>query len=297
MAKSRASLLMSAVAAMCLFFSGGLAARVGNVDTDQSIDAYCVVDAGSSGSKVFLFYKQDRKTVFKAKKILTACNNGQFDLQGVSALAAYDFEMCNPNVSFDGEPHTSKVITNFSEYRVFLEQAITRLKADLQGETRENVTITNAQQILMMATAGMRLVSETGNQKAWGEICSQKIGEFKIAPIGDGCGTIPGTDEAYYEFLVDTEKRNRPDSVPFVLTAGGASIQIAMPLSQEDLEKYESIRFDLQEGLEEGCKAAKLLNGDQMPIFSKSKTCLDDFVAIKDINASHLNATSLLLVS
>ena len=144
-----------------------------------------------------------------------------------------------------------------------------------------------------MATAGMRLLTKKQNNDIWKTICKTEFNGYQFASIkSKKCGTIPGTQEAFYEWLANiaenSEIKNRDQSfeqITGTFTVGGASAQIAVPLlSTKMVESWEEMieRIETRFG---NCKDIMLPGGEHpIPIFSdvvNGVSCARDFIDIK----------------
>ena len=150
----------------------------------------------------------------------------------------------------------------------------------------------NKQNIPFMATAGMRLLTQKQNDAVWSNICGVeedlKDGEepgsgYKFAPQGDACGTIPGTQEAYYEWLANAAAGEQYMNTG-TFTIGGASAQIAIPLVNDVMIKAWNTMIKKVEDHYGDCSTIMLPDdAGPIPIFSDTETkkCARDFVDIK----------------
>ena len=144
-----------------------------------------------------------------------------------------------------------------------------------------------------MATAGMRLLTKKQNNDIWKNICKTEFNGYQFASIkSKKCGTIPGTQEAFYEWLANiaenSEIKNRDQSfeqITGTFTVGGASAQIAVPLlSTKMVESWEEMieKIETRFG---NCKDIMLPGGEHpIPIFSdvvNGVSCARDFIDIK----------------
>lgn len=234
------------------------------------------VDAGSSGSKVFVF--TPAKT---SAKFLTTCAKSK-PLQGLSALG-YSKAECEWKCG-------DKPLGDATKYAPMLLDLVASTYKKASGKTDFN-NVVGSQAVPMLATAGMRLVNQGTNDKIWGLVCGKAGSGLKFAPRGEKCGTIPGTTEAYYEFLANAA-HGQSKVLTGTFCIGGASAQISIPLkTDKDVAAFKQMKSKVQQELK--CSALKLADGQQAPVFSTSKKCIDDYIAYKPVSA--IKATQTVL--
>jgi len=131
----------------------------------------------------------------------------------------------------------------------------------------------------------MRLLSMAENQKVWGYICGKSYAGLTFAPAGDLCGTIPGTTEAYYEYLANAVA-GKSKSLTGTFTIGGASAQIAIPLkTPDDVTAFKEMRTRVASKID--CTKLQLPSGEQVPHFNAikeggpSQECIDDYITFR----------------
>lgn len=171
-----------------------------------------MVDGGSSGSKLFRLTGDGE--VPCTLRVLTECQDvSRFNLRGISALS-YNKSQCNPVVSVDPQdakqlsiqlcPEALAFSDNTRYARILLEQMrhMHERSPEREGDILSRPP-DNAKRIPTLATAGMRLLMEEQNHAVWSKVCGVKPddGKYAFATESQKCGTIPGTTEAYYEFL------------------------------------------------------------------------------------------------
>eukprot|EP00930_Biecheleria_cincta_P015270 TRINITY_DN12793_c0_g1_i1.p1 TRINITY_DN12793_c0_g1~~TRINITY_DN12793_c0_g1_i1.p1 ORF type:complete len:560 (+),score=86.38 TRINITY_DN12793_c0_g1_i1:147-1826(+) len=259
-----------------------------HADEAHSAADILLVDAGSTGSKVFAFFDGRNASA----KLYTACDEPHKDAghtnKGVAALE-YRKEDCDWLVGALGP---AKPLESRSEY---VKELLTLLvdtyktgsgKTDLQY-------VQNKAAVPILATGGMRLLSQEANQDVWGLLCGKTHAGLTIAPAGDLCGTIPGTKEAYYEYLANAALgKNRVLGGTF--TIGGSSAQIALPLvSEQEVTAFRNLKEAIVKEVD--CTELRIPSGEQAPIFNTNrkggpkKECIDDFIVYmpeEEINAS-----------
>jgi hypothetical protein len=216
-----------------------------------------MADAGSSGTKLFVGPKGGNMT---NTKVESACeshfcdNNGCYDkkceYQGLAALAC-------PTVNSTCTISADKVNL---QANLTVEQLRTELPKQLRANLRDmraslNCTDSEAY-VPLMATAGMRLLTDDESKAIWDNVCGRPTGETVgfypqesrviDAALGETpmCGTISGTTEAYFEYIADWKQlgSNQSDDVCRVsLTMGGASSQIAVRVTSAQLDGLKGI--------------------------------------------------------
>lgn len=265
-----------------------------------------LIDAGSTGSKAFAFFDSRNASA----KLYTECDELHKDAlhtnRGVAALG-YRKGDCDLLVRSRGP---AKPLANRSDY----VNALLTLLADTYktGSGKTDLQyVKNKAAVPILATGGMRLLSQEANKDIWGLLCGKTHDGLTIAPAGDLCGTIPGTKEAYYEYLANVATgKNTVLSGTF--TIGGASAQIALPLVNEQ----EVIMFgNLKEAIaqEIDCTDLRVPSGEQAPIFNTNRKggpkqeCIDDYIVYMpkeqinatkevkaDIQISHIHGLGLI---
>lgn len=256
-----------------------------------------LVDAGSSGTKVFTFSPAKAE-----EKLLTQCSEANQregrTLQGIASLS-YDKADCEwqigPNAVLGSDVWAPlpRAEPDFAETVLKLLAGTFASSSGKAGVT----SVKNRNEVPIMATAGMRLVSQEGNAKVWSYVCGKNGSGFTFAPAGESCGTIPGTTEAYYEFLSNAAQGEGRRDLTGTFTIGGASAQIAIPLrTARAVEAFRNLSAAIAEDLD--CQKLTLADGSLVPVFSrggpaKAKdarlSCLEDYIAFRpaqDIRAS-----------
>lgn len=252
-----------------------------------------LVDAGSSGSKVFAFYPQQA-----TQKLYTRCSDakrkaGKVPNLGIASLA-YNKADCEWQVGSDAEkPPVLTPLDVETDYAGLLLKLLSDTYLQASGKPDLHNVI-NRGSVPMLATAGMRLVSGAENAKVWSYLCGKSGSGLTLATTGTKCGTIPGTTEAYYEFLANAAKGNGDKVLTGTFTIGGASSQISIPLkTSQDVKDFEILKAAIADELD--CTKLKLVDGSVAPIFNAhrkggpSKECIDDYITFKpvmDIKAS-----------
>lgn len=274
----------------------------------QSPSGMVFVDAGSSGSKVCSFPGGIIET---CEKVLTECSCGikscadegcrqmkreertRMSLKGVSALS-YEIDVCQPDVHVkNGESMLLTEEAQREHYAFRLLEGAKRLKQerDICGDPKDRdgepcPPAINKDNVPILATAGMRLLTREEDQKVWGGICGKEHGGYSFAD-GDGpdCGTISGTEEAYYEFLAaNTAAITRKTAqLAGTVTIGGESAQIGVPLRGDQVDEFALLYTFVEEALGD-CSEIKLPSGEPIQTFRKNK-CARDFVDIVPLSS------------
>lgn len=201
-----------------------------------------MVDAGSSGSKVFAFSGNKTATA----KLLTQCTEAKraegMTNMGLASLA-YSKESCNWQI---GEKDLAP-LAQAADYANSLLKLLRDTYTSSSG--KKNVDeVKNRGSVPVLATAGMRLLSQSANGKVWSNVCGKSGAGFTIAPAGPQCGTIPGTTEAFYEFVSNAAYGRGSRVLTGTFTIGGASAQIAIPLMKpQDVEDFEALKASIAE--------------------------------------------------
>eukprot|EP00931_Biecheleriopsis_adriatica_P052933 TRINITY_DN30885_c0_g1_i1.p1 TRINITY_DN30885_c0_g1~~TRINITY_DN30885_c0_g1_i1.p1 ORF type:complete len:517 (+),score=108.30 TRINITY_DN30885_c0_g1_i1:183-1733(+) len=253
---------------------------------------FVMVDAGSSGSKLF-GYSSERGSEKRSAKVLTFCEDrsdmtpSENSLHGLAALS-YSADTCTlvavpPN-------DTRRVLHSPLDFAPLLLKSLFKLVtgSDAEAQAPEKLLgrVENRARVPILATAGMRLLSQSVNEKVWGLVCNRSTAGFSFAHRGSMCGTIPGTEEAYFDFLANamSDSGSSPPSGTF--TMGGASAQIAIPLMTErDAADFRSMRSAVLEEL--NCSTLRLADGSAAPVFrpqsglSPDKACIEDYLSFK----------------
>lgn len=208
-----------------------------------------MVDAGSSGSKLFSYGPNGKE------KVLTNCDEASVKqgktLKGLSAyLYAAKKECTLENKHQTSEGVFEKYDPNPDTPAGYKDLLLKRLKV-------LNHNPENKKKIPMMATAGMRLLSQEENHQVWEDVCGEDHDGFQFAPADGGfCGTIPGTREAYFEWGAMVANTGNPNVGAF--TIGGASAQISIPIFDEDtLAKFRAMKARIKTAFN-GCKEVYL---------------------------------------
>jgi len=238
-----------------------------------------MVDAGSSGSKLSSFQGDGSQSI----KVLTSCTSKpkEYPLKGLSALKYDPDSECVLDV--DGMP-----LNNKDDYATNLLEKLQRLH-ECGDCTRacsnpSKAAATNRGSIPILATAGMRLLTNQENREVWNRVCGRNVGDYKFAQDGN-CGTISGTQEAYYEFLAANLKKATPGGpMTATVTIGGESAQIAVPLTTPQLGRFAEL-YQRIKNVVKDCTEIRLpnTNEDPIPIFGKNADCVRDFVDVRVI--------------
>lgn len=248
-----------------------------------------IVDAGSSGSKVFAFTPDKTTATFYTECCKDLERGDRGKLHGVAALA-YSKAECEWQVG-DNAEHLEP-LGGLQRYANLLLQSLATTYKAASGKI-DMTDVVASQDVPILATAGMRLVSQAANDRIWSVICGRAGSGLAFASRGEHCGTIPGTTEAYYEFLANAAN-GESRTLTGTFTVGGASSQIAIPLRTEaDVAAFDKLRADIEAELD--CTAITLADGQLAPIFSARReggprtVCLDDYISIRlarDINVT-----------
>jgi len=236
-------------------------------------------DAGSSGTKVLAYEDAGNTKVGSSVKFTSKCNASPF--QGNSAFGVEGDSCTHITTKND----TSKAKENTAEqpqdsvaYGKFLATMAHLLSPDAS----------NKGEMPALATAGNRIISKKMNDKIWGTegtpgLCGQAAKDdpsTKIAPIGEKCGTIPGTREALFEHVAfHVEHAAQPkykQDHRALFTSGGASAQISIPIykpkdKQLFLEAVARVTSEFAEAecAAGKCKGIKTPGGKSLPYFTK----------------------------
>lgn len=241
-----------------------------------------MVDAGSSGSKVFAFCPSKAQG-----KLRTVCSDAKkkagMTNKGIAALA-----YSKPDCEWQIGPSGKKLVPLARQQPDYVE-ALLKLLGDTYASASgkpDLSRITNSDAVPMLATAGMRLLSQPDNDRVWSFICGKSAYGFKLAEAGEKCGTIPGTTEAYYEFLANAVKGRASRLLTGTFTIGGASAQISIPLkTPQDVKDFNALKASVAADLD--CTQLKLADGNAAPVFNRvrqggpTKDCVDDYITYR----------------
>lgn len=253
---------------------------------------FMFVDAGSSGSKVFTFTPEKSKATFYTECREDLAKPGM--LHGLAALS-YSQAECEWQVGTNSRQMES--LEGGTEH--YAERLLTVLVDTYKTASKKKdlSDVVGSQNVSILATAGMRLISQATNDRIWGQVCGQAGSELAFAARGEHCGTIPGTTEAYYEYLANAV-HGSSRALTGTFTVGGASAQIAIPLrTDEDVVAFENLRSKVMGMLD--CTALKLDDGQAAPIFNTKreggaqKECIDDYVTFRPTSAIHARKSTL----
>lgn len=201
-----------------------------------------MVDAGSSGSKLFSFDPDTQE------KVLTNCDKEAVDagktLKGLSAFLYAGDSTCkleskvagNKKKQIADRPIDPPPVTAANYRDVLLKELKTM-----------NQQPSNGNKIPMMATAGMRLLTKEENDQVWKDICGKSHEGLEFNTMDSGfCGTIPGTREAYFEWGAMVSNTKDPTFGAF--TIGGASAQIAIPLfTDKAVAEFKKMKHEVRD--------------------------------------------------
>lgn len=259
-----------------------------------------LVDAGSSGSKVFAFSSGKGEG-----KLLTRCTDENRQAgrtnQGIAALAYSKAECAWQIGSYEKE------LKPLAKEQPDYAKAVLELLADTYKRSSGKSTlegIRNRHNVPILATAGMRLLSQAANSKVWSYVCGQSGSGLTLAEGGQSCGTIPGTTEAYYEYLANAAQGAGNKVLTGTFTIGGASAQISIPLkTQKDVADFTTLRATIKRDLD--CAKLKLADGSTAPVFNKegygeTSKCVDDYITFmpkSEIKASAKVKTESIRIS
>jgi len=235
------------------------------------------VDAGSTGSKATSFGQ--KKVVVK---LLTQCTDAQekngFTNRGAASLA-YTTDECSWQIGTGKDE--LKPLQDPRKYAKELLQLLFDTYKEESGSS-DVTKVKNRDAVPILGTAGMRLLSMADNQKVWGYICGKSHAGLTLAQAGDMCGTIPGTTEAYYEYLANAVA-GKSKSLTGTFTIGGGSAQIAIPLkTPDDVTAFKNTRGRIANKID--CTKLLLPSGEQVPHFNTIKEggpkqeCIDDYI-------------------
>jgi hypothetical protein len=184
-------------------------------------------------------------------------------------------------------------------------------KSDHGGEA------TNAGAVPIVATAGMRMLDQHDNDVVWGGLCGTSGNKptgtnYNLAPKGTNCGTISGTTEAFYEYKGYQSKV--ASGAPYeadrgTFTIGGASAQIAFPITTPEQEKeFKELVAKAAEKIDcemmlvasgkpapkfgGGLKQLELLIGKKEGYTEDNKGCVPDYIDMKTTASSAKSPTA-----
>eukprot|EP00931_Biecheleriopsis_adriatica_P041798 TRINITY_DN23846_c0_g1_i1.p1 TRINITY_DN23846_c0_g1~~TRINITY_DN23846_c0_g1_i1.p1 ORF type:complete len:581 (-),score=115.41 TRINITY_DN23846_c0_g1_i1:323-1924(-) len=177
---------------------------------------------------------------------------------------------------------------NSGYQRLHFTQQLLKIAAKLHDVFAKTTAI-NSKKIPILATAGMRLLTKEANDQIWGKICGQHMqsGSYGFAPREvDGnikCGTIPGVDEAYYEFISNVVNKAEGTPMEGTFTLGGASGQISIPLGTDDeVAAFQNLMKQAQDIFGD-CSTITLRDGKSpIPFFNAQGECYKDFIDFRD---------------
>mmetsp|Transcript_59289 Transcript_59289/g.105400 ORF Transcript_59289/g.105400 Transcript_59289/m.105400 type:complete len:613 (+) Transcript_59289:75-1913(+) len=263
-----------------------------------------LVDAESTGTRLISFNEDGESMTLKVDTHCTT-DAEMFPLEGVSALA-YPLKACQPKVTClcsedrtncenlkTAHPNEVNMTLGNESHRtitaVFLLRALRGLAKTNVGS---NLQPMNAKEVPIWGTAGLRYLTKEANEAIWNEFCGVNdptAGGFTFASKGDMCGTLPGTLEAYYEFL-STVADGDSQKLMGTFTVGGGSSQIAVPLlSLEDVKGWQVLIEEVKE-IFGNCATLKGKHGKPLAIFKDSdpENCYKDFIDIVPLGANNL---------
>lgn len=254
-----------------------------------------VVDAGSSGSKIFSYGEIGSATT---AKVLTECTESKDSqpLLGISAFR-YNSDRCEPKseILLENDTVIAELdpgnVTTASELKTLYAPMVLDAVNDIHVSQGEKKDAANQGEVPILATAGMRLLSQAENNLVWRDICGKKStrSDYTFAESGRNCGTIPGTEEAYYEWMTNIAAGERRTNTG-TFTIGGASAQIVIPLhTDSQIEGWTKLSQTVVEILSsehKNCKNVKLTDDvNSIPIFSERNGAVDychkDFVHMR----------------
>jgi len=281
---------------MIVFFNRGL--RKGGL---------VMVDATAVGTRLYTFNDYGEQCHVD---IETSCSaNDDLPLHGAAAIA-YDQHECQAQVEakFDSdetyglEESVTLTISSDEQRHMFARKLLQNLatmhennKHCIRNTTGHCAQANNRDEIPIMGTAGMRLLPLTSSIIVWDTVCGAKdpTGSYKFASKGRKCGTIPGTDEAWYEFIANVGQGvSRRQTA--TLSIGIRSAQIALPLlTTAEVSAFQDLLDAVKEKLGD-CSGLLLPGGKaRVPIFNKGalddrQECYRDFVDMRDVSTMHL---------
>lgn len=248
-----------------------------------------MIDAGSTGCKVFAFFPQKASA-----KLMTHCRTDLRQAghpnQGLATLV-YNQSECQWLIGPQGKPEVP--LLKEDDY---VEHLLGLLASTYKAASQKPdvADVRNKGAVPILATAGMRLLPQAENARVWSHVCGKTAAGLTIAPAGERCGTIPGTTEAYYDFLANAAHGTGERVLTGTFTVGGASAQISVPLqTAADVEAFRRMRANI--AAEMDCSQLKTAEGTPAPIFNTKREggprseCLDDYVAFRP--ASEVRAT------
>lgn len=191
----------------------------------------------------------------------------------------------------DHDHHVNQPVTNGKcggddnvkkKYRVLLLK-----KAEQLAMVANGAPASNKGAIPMLATAGMREINKRLNDAIYDAVCggTPTPGGYALAPKGPHCKTLAGTEEAYYEYMAMVVSEPHPANTG-IFTMGGASAQIAIPLTAVDKPKFDALIREVGSTLT--CSTLKLGDGSPAPVFAENQSqeqCHKDYVDVKPVAA------------
>lgn len=169
----------------------------GNIYAMQNPSYAIVVDAGSSGSRLFI-YSYQKSSAFS-----------DLDIKQVASLKV------EPGISAYAKTSSSKAIVDY------IKPLINFAVKNIPLEKQKSTTFT------WYSTAGMRLVTPTLQQKTYFRIKSYLTHNTQFKP--SGIETIPGAKEGALMWLSTYYRNHIPTGI---LDMGGASTQIVFPVTK-----------------------------------------------------------------
>jgi len=282
------------------------------LDELPTLEHMVLVDAGSTRTKLTSVNENGDMT---SLKVVTHCTTdaNAYALEGVAALAYQPLDICKPEVAClcsedrqqceqlktagrfpafmtSGDQVSMKVPqeSNRDLTSVFLLRALHAL-AMTNGETEP----VNAKTVPIMGTAGMRHLSKETNEVIWDSLCGARdpISGFAFANKSKLCGTIPGTVEAYYEFLSHVAG-GQSSKLMGTFTLGGVSAQIAVPLAGQDVQGWQELMSEVKDIFGD-CSTLKGRHSKPLAFFKGSAEnteihCYKDFIDIVPMGEAKL---------
>jgi len=160
-------------------------------------------------------------------------------------------------------------------------------KADSCNNAKARCSAKNAAAVPIVATAGMRMLDQEANTLTWANICGggPNVAEagYNFLPVtSDGCGTISGTQEAFYEYQSYVGKIGKTPSPEDTkgghtavatqktgaMSMGGASAQMGFELVSEKQETaFKKLILEATKHIQ--CDHMKVSSGKLAPKFEK----------------------------
>jgi len=235
------------------------------VTQTSGVDVKGFIDAGSSGSKAF-------RVVGTA-----AAESTKFSPPASTLL--------NHATAYTVKPGDVAIGSGTKTFRKDY------IKAVLKGRFLDDDT----GEVPLQATAGMRIVTRATNDLIYkGKddtpgICDTKRAGDKVAvpEAGEKCGTIAGTVEAFYEWLAVLKTYKAGTDFKFgIISSGGASAQLAWPMTKEETKKFKEFRKTLDD---DSTLPSYAMTNDFPPMFNainehshrylKNRNWINDFVS------------------